>query len=109
MKRGKADTTNCKLTTILGKRGQFQESLLIIANLILVIIIFLGLLLFVKDAADDTLLEKTYYAKDISLLLTTISAAPGNIQYDYEIPEATDLVIKTKENSVEVEDAIKKE
>ncbi len=110
MKRGKkAVTSNCKLTTIFGKKAQFQEPLLIIAHLILIIIIFLGLMLFVKDAADDTLMEKTYYAKDLSLLMTTISAAPGNLEYHYEIPKNTNLVMKTKENSLEVEDAIKKE
>lgn len=92
---------------IRGKKSQFQESLLFMAYIILAIMIFLGLMIFVKDAADDTLLEKTYYAKDISLLMTTISAAPGNLEYNYEIPEDTDLVIKIKDNNVEVDDAVK--
>ncbi len=59
------------------------EPMLLIFKFVFVAIVFLLMLKFVDDATNNTLLEKNYYARDFSLMLDTLYAAPGNVHYSY--------------------------
>jgi len=64
------------------KKGQ-QELLFLVFQLLLIAIVFLSLLAFVKQYEDNTIFEKIYLSRDISLIISTIEAAPGNLFYNY--------------------------
>ncbi len=69
------------------KRGQItQELYMIIIEVILVSSAGLMLFNYVDSMKDNTLYDKQYLAKDISLLVTTLYMAPGNVQYHYTYP-----------------------
>lgn len=87
------------------KKGSIQHHvMMVIYQLIVIALILTGLLYFVTGAVEDTLLEKNYYARDISLLITTLNAAPGNVEYNYVLPDNVDLKIKIKDHRVNVND-----
>ncbi len=56
---------------------------LISALMLFVVILFIGLVY--EERTSDTTLEKVIIARDIALLLDTVYAAPGDIQYIYNL------------------------
>ena len=69
----------------------------------LVIVFLAGLILLdtVNSEAKGTTFEKNYFARDSALLINTIYASPGDIEYNY--PDKTDnLIFDFKQNKVGV-------
>ena len=69
----------------------------------LVVVFLVGLVLLdtVNSEVKSTTFEKIYFARDNAMLINTIYAGPGNIQYDYQ--EKTDnFIFDFKQNKVEV-------
>lgn len=67
-----------------GKRGQSTLLYFKIIGIVLAAGVFILLIKFLADTLSDTLLEKNYRARDIALLITTIYAAPGQLNYTYD-------------------------
>jgi N-acetylmuramoyl-L-alanine amidase len=79
------------------KRGALEPShhlLLFLFELFVVSMVFIGLLQYVDSIEQDTLFEKSYMSKDLALLVNTIQAAPGDVNYVYTHPKLplTDFV-----------------
>ena len=70
------------------KRGAAaQEVFYRFLGLLLAAIVLGMLLAAVNDTAENTLFEKNYIARDLSLLITTIYASPGELIYIYDLGE----------------------
>ena len=65
------------------KKGMTHELFFNVFELVLASIVLLAILYFIHDIANQTIFEKNYLARDLSVLLNTIYAAPGDVAYDY--------------------------
>jgi len=68
----------------LGKKAFSHDLFFDIFELFLVVVIVLALANFIADVADQTLFEKNYLARDVSILIDAIYAAPGDVAYLYD-------------------------
>lgn len=69
----------------LNKRAEVETKIYFyIAEIVLVGFVLVFLYVYVSGIANSTLLEKNYFSRDIALLMNTIHAAPGNVDYLYE-------------------------
>ncbi len=71
----------------LNRRGQESLMWTVIFELLLVAMALLLMLHLVYDLANNNLVFKQYYSKEISLTLAVLYAAPGNVNYNYDIDE----------------------
>ncbi len=71
------------------KRGSvgLEETLGLIIQLVLALVVGIGLMYFVVGVKNNTMLEKNYLSKDLALLINTIYAAPEYVYYKYNVPE----------------------
>jgi hypothetical protein len=83
-----------------GKRGSETILYFRIICIVLAVGLFIVILSFVIDAAKDTLIKKTYMAKDIALLVTAIYASPGDVTFNYPLSGAFTIKIAGGEVSV---------
>src|SRR3989338_6630309 len=69
---------------IRNKRGMEHEIFFNIFELALAAIVVISLFLFISDVVEQTIFEKNYIARDLSVLANTIYAAPGGVFYIYD-------------------------
>jgi len=67
----------------LGKKGAEHELYYIIMELLIVVLIAVLMFGFVKNLGTNTFFEKLYMSRDLALVVNTIYAAPGDVQYTY--------------------------
>jgi hypothetical protein len=60
-----------------------SKALFFLFEMLLAILVLVALLSYVESLKDNTLFEKHHLTRDVSLLLNTISIAPGNLFYQY--------------------------
>ena len=65
------------------KKAMVHESFFIIFEIALAIVILSSLYKFINDAANQTIFEKNYEARNAAILANAIHFAPGDIYYDY--------------------------
>jgi len=90
------------------KKGIIHDLFFNVFELILAFIVILSLLNFVSDVAEQTLFRKNYLARDISLLVNTLYAAPAKVEYVYD-GDMKDMVIEFSENRIRVHRVDEKE
>ncbi len=77
------------------KRGLYIALYLMVGAAIgLIIVVALSQL--VSKVGGDSTLEREYLSKDLSLLLNTIVAAPGDVDYYYAVPERFHISAKNQ-------------
>ncbi|MCP3683004.1 MAG: hypothetical protein GY861_09965 [bacterium] len=69
------------------KRGQVTIETMI--ELFLATLIVIGLMTYVGNATSDTTFHKMFLARDVALLLDSVYAAPGDVDYIYYLGENT--------------------
>lgn len=79
------------------KKGISHDLFFNVFELILAAIVILSLLNFVSDVAEQTIFKKNYLARDISLLVNTLYAAPVQVEYTYD-EDLSDLVFEFSES-----------
>jgi hypothetical protein len=90
---------------MLKKRGDVtHESLWFMFDLVLTVIVFLSTTYMVDNAVESTKFEKNFLARDVSLLLETLYAAPGVVSINYA-QEKFWFSFNFDKNKVEVYDA----
>jgi len=65
------------------KRGMTHESFFNIFDILMVATVIVAILLFINDVVQQTIFEKNYMARDMSILINTLYAAPGEVVYNY--------------------------
>jgi len=65
------------------KKGISHDLFFNVFELILAAIVIIALLQFVNDVAEQTIFAKNYFARDMSLLVNALYAAPGDVAYIY--------------------------
>jgi hypothetical protein len=65
------------------KKGISHDLFFNVFELILAAIVIIALLQFVNDVAEQTIFAKNYFARDISILVNALYAAPGDVDYIY--------------------------
>jgi hypothetical protein len=65
------------------KKGLSHTIFFNVFELILAFIVALALFNFITDIAEQTIFEKNYLVRDLSLLINTLYAAPGEVVYNY--------------------------
>ncbi|MBS3143057.1 hypothetical protein J4464_06735 [Candidatus Woesearchaeota archaeon] len=65
------------------KRGAEHELILMLGQLLLGAAFIVGMFMYLGQLRSDTSLEQRFYARDISLLLSTVQSAPGSILFTY--------------------------
>lgn len=69
-----------------GKKGDVTSEIsFVMLQIVVASIVIVALLAHVVSIAKDTALEKNYFARDIALTTTTIYAAPGDVEYNYQL------------------------
>jgi len=68
----------------LRKKSQ-HEIMFIVFQLLMVAAIFASLMFYVTSLKENTLFKKLALSRDIALLVNTLYAAPGNVEYDYYV------------------------
>lgn len=76
------------------KRGEIRQPTYAVIGLLVSAFIVITMGGVGKAVASSTNLERDYAAKDIALLLDTIYASPGDLEYFYTMPERFDVSIK---------------
>lgn len=66
-----------------GKKGDTTVTIVRAFGLALAAVIIFLLIQYWRDVKDDTFLEKSYLARDIALLISTVYASPGEVTYCY--------------------------
>lgn len=83
------------------KKGMDIELWFNVFELVIVFVVGLVLLDTVNSEVKGTAFEKNYFARDSGLLINTIYASPGDIEYNY--PDKTDnFIFDFKQNKVGV-------
>ena len=78
----------------MGKRGFLVLPVYAAIGLLIAAILVLAIINIGRAAGLDTTLERNYAARDIALLLDTVYASPGDLEYFYVMPERFDVTIK---------------
>ena len=65
------------------KSGISHDLFFNVFELILAAIVIIALFKFVNDVAEQTIFAKNYFARDMSLLVNALYAAPGEVSYIY--------------------------
>ena len=65
------------------KNGISHDLFFNVFELILAAIVIIALFKFVNDVAEQTIFAKNYFARDASLLVNALYAAPGEVSYIY--------------------------
>ena len=65
------------------KHGISHDLFFNVFELILAAIVIIALFKFVNDVAEQTIFAKNYFARDMSLLVNALYAAPGDVDYIY--------------------------
>ena len=66
-----------------GKRG-FELSLWVLIETLIAAVVIVIVFQFITGVRDDTLFEQRYMARDIALLMDSVSSVPGDVYYTYE-------------------------
>ena len=83
------------------KKGMDIELWFNVFELVIVFVVGLVLLETVNSEVKGTTFEKNYFARDSALLINTIYASPGDIEYNY--PDKTDnFIFDFRQNKVGV-------
>ena len=70
---------------IFNNKSGFSHDLFFnVFELILAAIVIIALFKFVHDVAEQTIFAKNYFARDMSLLVNALYAAPGEVSYIYD-------------------------
>ncbi|MBI2550521.1 hypothetical protein HYV83_05080 [Candidatus Woesearchaeota archaeon] len=72
-----------KLRKNIGKKGASTVTIVRAFGIAMAAFIIVVLIQYWRDIKNDTFLEKNYLARDISLLITTAYASPGDLTYCY--------------------------
>ncbi len=91
-----------------GKKGASMIAILRAFDLVLAAGIIIIMILFWRNAKDDTFLEKTFVARDVAMLLTTAYASPGELTYCYYGVGNYDFDYTIQDSQIVVEDKIGK-
>jgi hypothetical protein len=83
----------------LFKRGMSNDLFFNVFGLVLAIIVIIAIFSFIRDVSEQTIFEKNYFARDISLLINTIYSAPGDVVYDYA-DDKEDFIVEIEEGKV---------
>jgi hypothetical protein len=89
----------------MAKRGVFKLPLYTVVALAISGLIVITLLALVTAVGKSTTLQREFIAKDLALLIDTIHASPGDLEYTYVFPGKFQLTIK--DNLVIVKDPIR--
>src|SRR3989338_5653397 len=65
------------------KKADTNAIYLILIQILIALAVYVALQHYIDSVAKDTLFEKYYLSNDISLLIETIYAGPGDIIYSY--------------------------
>jgi len=65
------------------RKGISHDLFFNVFELILAFIVVLAIFQFITDVVEQTIFEKNYLARDLSLLVNTLYAAPGEVSYNY--------------------------
>ena len=65
------------------RKGISHEIFFNVFELVLAFIVVLALFTFVNDVAKQTIFEKNYLSRDLAILVNTVYAAPGDLEYTY--------------------------
>ena len=83
------------------RKGISHDLFFNVFELILAFIVILALLNFVSDVAEQTIFKKHYLARDISLLVNTLYAAPISADYTYD-EDMKELILEFSENRISI-------
>ncbi len=87
----------------LNKKGMTNETFMLILDVAVAFFFFMAIFGFVRSVKDNTIFEKNYLTRDISLMIETVIASPHLLNYEY--PEnITNFTIGISENTVRVWD-----
>tara|TARA_Y100000310_G_C20701313_1_gene830199 strand:+ start:6068 stop:6520 length:453 start_codon:yes stop_codon:yes gene_type:complete len=90
-----------KLLIFNGKKGVSHDLFFNVFELVLAFIVVLALLDFVGDVADQTIFKKNYLARDISLLVNALYAAPVKVEYNY-VEDISRFVLDFSEGRISI-------
>lgn len=81
-----------RVIKLIGRRGTLaiRQMLIHLGMLALVVMIYFLLQSYVKTIENDTEFYKLFLSRDIALLIDTLYAAPGQVEYKYTV-EGLDL------------------
>ena len=91
-KRGSIAIVNCK-------NGISHDLFFNVFEYMIAFVVLVALLQFVNGIIEQTIFEKNYLARDIALLVNTLSAAPGNIIYTYN-EDTSKFLLEFNENAI---------
>ena len=83
------------------KRGFTHEIFFHVFELVMAAIVLVALFYFINDIANQTIFERNFMARDLTLLLNTLYSAPGDVSYEYKASLA-DLNFDFAKNKVEI-------
>ncbi|MFH1506291.1 MAG: hypothetical protein ABIE94_04890 [archaeon] len=87
----------------MNKKGFVQDLWFVIMEVIILVLIIVSLFSYVNHIADGTLYWKNYYARDIALIMDTVHAAPGEVNFNYNVLNSVKpLEIHIEEDRVKV-------
>jgi len=86
----------------MNKKGQYalHELLLVIGELALASFVLVGFFIYLRNVEKGAFLEKSYNAREISLIVETLESAPGSIFYHFA--DEKGFIYSFKKNRVDV-------
>ena len=88
------------------KKGISNDLFFNVFEYMLAFVVLVALFQFVNEIIEQTIFEKNYLARDIALLVNTLSAAPGEITYTYN-EDTSKFLVEFNENVIIVYEADK--
>ncbi len=86
-----------------GKKGQINEVLKVLIELVLVAVVIAALAIKMSDVGKETTYEKLFYVRDIATSFDAMLLSPGNVQLEYN--ESNGFSYAFSKNKVSVADA----
>ena len=84
-----------EIRRLRGRRAEANEEIMwLIGETLLVLVFAAAVFYWLISLQNDTLLEKNYLSRDLGLLIDSVYASPGNVEYEY----STNVVNITKFN-----------
>jgi len=64
-------------------------------------IVTIAIFTFINDVAEQTIFEKNFLVRDISLVINTLYAAPGEVSYNY-IEDTGEFTLEFTKNKITI-------
>jgi len=86
---------------IFNRKGISHDLFFNVFELVLAFIVILALFQFITDVVEQTIFEKNFLARDLSVLVNTLYAAPGNVVYNYD-EDMDNFILNFEKNKISV-------